>query len=153
MKLRLNFGFTLIELLVVVAIISLLSSIILTSLKSARIKGADGAIKSQLLSFKTQAALYYSLHNDTYGPATTGNCDINMFADSAIDPMITNLYNLAGNNWYNCFTSPSAPTTSWVVIVRSSSGGAQYWCADSTGVLVSEAGGTITPSGNTVTCP
>jgi prepilin-type N-terminal cleavage/methylation domain-containing protein len=51
-------GFTLIELLVVIAIISLLASITLASLNSAREKGADAAVKSSLNSMRAQAEIY-----------------------------------------------------------------------------------------------
>jgi len=52
-KQRKNRGFTLIELLVVVAIISLLSSVVLASLNSARAKGRDAAIKTSVLQLRT----------------------------------------------------------------------------------------------------
>lgn len=58
-KVRGERGFTLIELLVVIAIIGLLSSVILASLNSARNKGADAAIKSQLKSVQSQAEIVY----------------------------------------------------------------------------------------------
>jgi prepilin-type N-terminal cleavage/methylation domain-containing protein len=62
-KIRTQNGFTLIELLVVVAIISLLSSIVLASLNSARVKARDAARKEQLRQISTALELYY----DTYG--------------------------------------------------------------------------------------
>jgi len=58
-------GFTLIELLVVIAIIGILSSVVLASLSSARNKGKDAAVKSQLASMRAQAEIYYSTA-DTY---------------------------------------------------------------------------------------
>ena len=60
-----NKGFTLIELLVVIAIIGILSSVVLASLSSARNKGKDAAVKSQLASMRAQAEIYYSTA-DTY---------------------------------------------------------------------------------------
>ena len=53
-----NKGFTLIELLVVIAIIGILSSVVLASLSSARDKGKDAAVKSQLSSMRTQSELF-----------------------------------------------------------------------------------------------
>ena len=63
-KMNKNKGFTLIELLVVIAIIGILSSVVLASLSSARNKGKDAAVKSQLASMKAQAELYFSAHED-----------------------------------------------------------------------------------------
>ena len=60
-------GFTLIELLVVIAIISLLSSIVLASLTTARNKAKDAAIKEDLVGVRTSAALYYSDNGGSYG--------------------------------------------------------------------------------------
>jgi len=55
-----NRGFTLIELLVVISIISLLSTVVMASLNSARSKAQEATIKQDLLSIKTQAELSYS---------------------------------------------------------------------------------------------
>jgi prepilin-type N-terminal cleavage/methylation domain-containing protein len=52
-------GFTLIELLVVIAIIGILSSVVLASLNTARAKGTDAAIKSNISSARAQAELFY----------------------------------------------------------------------------------------------
>lgn len=54
-----NKGFTLVELLVVVSIVSLLSSLILVSVTNAKNKAIDNKIKSNLLTVRSQSAIYY----------------------------------------------------------------------------------------------
>jgi type IV pilus assembly protein PilA len=61
-----NKGFTLIELLVVIAIIGILSSVVLASLNSARSKGANASIKSNLANLRAGAELYYDTSGSTY---------------------------------------------------------------------------------------
>jgi len=64
-------GFTLIELLVVISIIGLLSSIVLTSVNSARAKARDARRKSDLHTIQTALELYYDKYG-TYQVAGTG---------------------------------------------------------------------------------
>ena len=76
-------GFTLIELLVVVAIIGILSSIVLASLNTARVKGADAARISDVNSIETALEMYY---NDNGGyPTSNGssNGDV-LFSDATL---------------------------------------------------------------------
>ena len=56
-------GFTLIELLVVVAIIGLLSSVVLSSLNSARMLARDSRRVSDLNQLRTALELYYDANN------------------------------------------------------------------------------------------
>jgi len=82
-------GFTLIELLVVIAIIGILSSVVLASLNSARTKGADAAIKSNLQAVRAQAEIWYDNNTNKYstsGTAVTAcsSATTNMFSDASI---------------------------------------------------------------------
>lgn len=72
LKQKLHKGFTLIELLVVIAIIGILASVVLASLNSARDKGADAAIKSNLNNARGQAALFYDDHGNYLGVCDAG---------------------------------------------------------------------------------
>lgn len=66
-----NRGFTLIELLVVISIISLLSSIVLASLNSAREKARDASLKSAALELRKLLILQKS-DTDSFEPIQPG---------------------------------------------------------------------------------
>jgi len=66
MKNNSNKGFTLIELLVVIAIIGILSSVVLASLNTARSKGSDAAVKSNLANMRAQGELSYDNNGGSY---------------------------------------------------------------------------------------
>lgn len=80
---KVNFkkGFTLIELLVVVAIIGILASVVLASLNTARAKGADAAIRSNLANARAQAEIVYDGRLNS--PNTyTGVCENGVIAQA-----------------------------------------------------------------------
>lgn len=66
---KLNAGFTLVELLVVISIIGLLSSIVLTSVNSARAKARDARRIADLKQIQTALEFYY----DTNGQYPLGS--------------------------------------------------------------------------------
>ncbi|OHA83964.1 MAG: hypothetical protein A2937_00460 [Candidatus Yonathbacteria bacterium RIFCSPLOWO2_01_FULL_47_33b] len=66
-----NKGFTLIELLVVISIISLLSSVVLSAIKTARTRGADAAAQQTITQMKSALEFYYDKYGK-YPPTPTG---------------------------------------------------------------------------------
>ena len=97
-------GFTLIELLVVIAIIGLLAAVVLASLGSARGKGQDAAVKSQLHAAAAQAELYATINSNSYSGVCTaahsasGLVDIllNAKAATGANGVVTNAQQFAG---------------------------------------------------------
>ena len=72
MNRKLKAGFTLIELLVVIAIIGILSSVVLASLNTARTKGQDAKMKSELSGLRAAAEIFYDTPQ-SYAGLFTGN--------------------------------------------------------------------------------
>jgi len=132
-------GFTLIELLVVIAIIGILSSVVLASLNTARSKGNDAAIQSNLATVQTQAELYYgsAAGNNSYGTqalATGATCystGAGVFSDTVIRKALSSAYVASGSVAANI--SCVAAGTKYAVAVKLSSDTNRYWCVDSTG--------------------
>lgn len=146
-------GFTLIELLVVIAIIGILSSVVLASLNSARNRGADAAVQSNLANARAEAELYYdsgtanSYDNVCAVTGTNVIGDNVRAADSAFDGTPPASYadaTAASNTTGACHDSASA----WAAAVPLKAGG--YYCVDSTGASKSVT--TILAASATV-CP
>ena len=138
-------GFTLIELLVVIAIIGILSSIVLVSLNSARVKGTDTRALSDVQQMRTWLETQY---NGTGYPVINGanadcNADTNSntnatFANCVIGSGATDANAVALNNDANAasgkpiYISVPAGNTAYAIrgYQKSSS---KYFCIDSTG--------------------
>ncbi len=131
---KFNKGFTLIELLVVIAIIGILSSVVLASLTSARTKGTDAAIQSELSNMRAQAELLYSNAN-SYGPtfavaACTGAADNSLFGTSSTGSLKNLITSVDAKNGSGAVTCVATGGTAWAVSSPLSSG---HFCVDSQG--------------------
>lgn len=146
-------GFTLVELLVVITIIGILSSVVLASLNTARSKGSDAAIQSDLNAIRTQAELYYlTTGNSTYGTTVSdGSCASGMFsADTSIAKAIAAADNVNGSSGtMKCESNGSAYLVAAELVGTSGS----YWCIDSNGTAKVHAGAVSTISNTAYACP
>lgn len=124
-------GFTLIELLVVIAIIGILSSVVLASLNTARTKGQDAKVKSQLSGLRLAAEIYYD-NNQSYGAVVNGvtGCTSGMFSDTASGIVeYSNVSNYPPTVVMHCNSSGLAYAVSASLPGNSSNS----WCVDSKG--------------------
>jgi prepilin-type N-terminal cleavage/methylation domain-containing protein len=133
-------GFTLIELLVVIAIIGILSSIVLASLNTARAKGADAAIKSDLSNIRPQAEIFYD-DNGHYGvDVTDEDCATpdSLFADANVASAIAHAGSVSGNSTPTCYADDGVAglgdfAMTWAISVPLKTDALISWCIDSTG--------------------
>ena len=126
-------GFTLIELLVVIAIIGVLSAVVLASLNTARSKGSDAAIQSDLQAIKTQAEVFYGETGNSYGTAVANNsCAATagtLFAEKTIAQAIAGADTANGTGSITCNSTAKA----YAVQAQLVNDDTKYWCIDSVG--------------------
>mgnify|MGYP003392863102 CR=1 FL=1 len=130
-------GFTLIELLVVIAIIGLLASVVLASIGSARQKGGDAAVKSNLDGIRSSAELVASDNLNSYANvcvvASAPNVDkaINAAKSAAGIATATNI--VYGTAQLASIATCHSYAAGWAVSVPLLSSNIEYWCVDSIG--------------------
>jgi prepilin-type N-terminal cleavage/methylation domain-containing protein len=136
-------GFTLIELLVVISIIGLLSSVVLSSLGSARTRAADNAVKAAMKQFAGQAQNYL-VANQGFGTGGGGGTDISgtacntgVYGDSRMVEIKSNIVsNAAAGATITCTTGGSG--TLWAMSVSALKGGGA-WCVDNSSAFRASA--------------
>ena len=151
-------GFTLIELLVVVAIIGILASVVLASLNTARAKGSDAAIKSNLANIRAQAAILYDgagCHNstgvsgsscvitaDAVATCADANTELtSIFRNANVNAAILAAGNASAGTGLAAGTcSASANGVDWAISVPLKTVATEFWCVDSAGASKQRTG-------------
>lgn len=128
-------GFTLIELLVVISIIALLSSIVVSGITSARVKGQDTSVKTAMKQLAIQTETYRDTNpgfgTGPYGIVNVSDCNQGVFNDPKINQMEAQILTAAATGAsISCSTGSSGKL--WSVRISSLKSGIS-WCIDNSG--------------------
>ena len=130
-KPSLTAGFTLIELLVVIAIIGILASVVLASLNTARAKGNDAAIKSNLTGTRAAMEVFY----DTGNTYAAGCADANVLAQINAAKAAAGISNatLVNSVGASLTATCNAGATGYLIEVPLKTITTSFFCVDGTG--------------------
>ncbi len=145
-KINLKNGFTLIELLVVISIIGLLSSIVLASLSTTRVKAADSAIVGDVHGIRTSAELeqdnlggrYNSTGSEISGHSVSNfttvplDKDKTIFRNPEISRAVTDI--MKNNGGLDGYLNMSADGSSYAMTFPMRTSG-NHICIDSNGTI------------------
>jgi prepilin-type N-terminal cleavage/methylation domain-containing protein len=134
-------GFTLIELLVVIAIIGVLSAVVLASLNTARSKGNDAGVKSNLHTVETQSAVYaddnhsFGTFDDGAGAAapcpTPADSGTSLFHNTTVESAIAAALLDSGGGTAMCLADGAAYAVAVSRPADTATTTTAYWCVDS----------------------
>lgn len=144
-------GFTLVEIMIVVAVIGALAAIAIPNLLRARMNANEGAIKTDLRTFSTEAESFRAAQNP---PAYAADLDALItpgvgpaYLDTTWFPanMPKHGYNVAYEAETNTYSLLATPAVANQTAINT-------YCIDQTGVIVASVNGADAPTADAAGC-